>query len=613
MKHSLEKIANWIRYQILVSTTEAGSGHPTTSLSATDLMTTLFFDGFFRFFTKNPLHPNNDRLIFSKGHGSPLFYALWAATGAFDSKELLTLRKLGSRLEGHPTSAFPYTEAATGSLGQGLSIGLGMALNAKYLDKLPYKTFVLLGDGELAEGQIWEAAELATKYKLDNLIAIADINRLGQSGPTMHEWDMDVYKNKFESFGWKTIVIDGHNLGEIHEAYKKAFESKDIPVAIIAKTKKGKGISFIEDKPGWHGKPLSKEELSKALEELGPLEYTADARLAAPDDIQPHVHDTKTSLTTTIDRSKPLATRKAYGIGLVELGKKNNHVVVLDAETRNSTFAETYMKAFPDRFFEMYIAEQNMVGTAIGLSTRGKIPFVSTFAAFLSRAFDQIRMSQYSNTNIKICGSHAGVSIGEDGSSQMGLEDIAMMSSLLDSVVLYPSDATSAVKLVEEASKHNGLVYIRTTRKDTPHLYEDTELFPIGKSKILKSSDGDAVTLIAAGITLHEALKAYDLLKNESISVRVIDLYSIKPIDRQTLLKAHEDTQALITVEDHYKHGGLGSAVNDALSSIKNRKPLYKLAVEKLPKSGTPEELLSYEEIDASAIVKKVKEIIASF
>jgi len=610
MKNTPEKIAKWIRYQILVSTTEAGSGHPTTSLSATDLMSVLFFDGFFKFFIDNPKHANNDRLIFSKGHGSPLYYALWSATGAFEKSELLTLRKLGSRLEGHPTSAFPYTEAATGSLGQGLSIGFGIALSGKYLDKLPYKTYVLLGDGEMAEGQVWEAAELAAKYKLDNLIAICDINRLGQSGPTIHEWDVASYENKFTSFGWNTIVIDGHNFEEIKQAYTKALENNDKPTAILAKTKKGKGVSFIEDKPGWHGKPLSKDELPKALEELGEIIDVIDSKLATPNDTKPQNLPVQTDENYEINRSKPLATRKAYGIGLVALGKKNNNVVALDAETRNSTFSESFMKAFPDRFFEMYIAEQNMVGAAIGLSTRNKIPFVSTFAAFLTRAFDQIRMSQYSHANIKICGSHCGVSIGEDGSSQMGLEDISMIASVLDSVILYPSDATATVKLVEEAANHTGLVYIRTTRKDSNHLYPDTENFPIGGSKTLKTSSNDQVTVIGAGVTLHETLKAYELLQKDTISIRVIDLYSVKPIDIETLEKAHAETNAIITVEDHYPHGGMGSAVNDALSSVKNRKPLYQMSVSKLPKSGTPDELLAFEEIDASAIAKKVKEVI---
>lgn len=610
MKNSLHDIAKWIRYQILISTTTAGSGHPTTSLSATDLMTGLFFDGFFKFDIKNTQNPNNDRLIFSKGHGSPLFYALWAAAGAFDKEELRTLRKFGSRLEGHPTSAFPYTEAATGSLGQGLSIGLGMALNAKYLDKLPYRTYILLGDGELAEGQVWEAAELAARYKLNNLIAILDINRLGQSGPTMHEWDTKNYQDKFTAFGWNTVVIDGHDFDEIHRAYRASFESNDKPTVIIAKTKKGRGVSFIEDKPGWHGKALSKDELVIALEELGPIEYIPQTSLAIPESIEPQMSDIKTQLEVSIDNSKKLATRKAYGIGLVELAKKNSSVVALDAETRNSTFSETFMKAFPDRFFEMYIAEQNMVGAAIGLSGRGKIPFVSTFAAFFSRAYDQIRMSQYSGANIKLCGSHAGVSIGEDGSSQMGLEDIAMMRSILDSVVVYPSDAHSTVCLIEEAAKHHGLVYLRTTRADTAHLYDSHESFPIGGSKTLKTSTRDAVTLVSAGITLHEALAAYDSLQKEDIIVRVIDLYSIKPIDYAALKKAHDETNAIITIEDHYPAGGIGSAVNDALSALPNRKPIYQLSVTKEPKSGKPGELLSYEEIDAEAIVKKVREIV---
>lgn len=613
MKNNLEEIAKWIRYHILTSTTSAGSGHPTTSLSATDLMTVLFFGGFFRFFVNNPGHPNNDRLIFSKGHGSPLLYALWAAAGKLDPDELLSLRKFGSQLEGHPTPAFKYTEAATGSLGQGLSVGIGIALNAKYLDKLPYKTYVLLGDSEMFEGQVWEAAALASHYKLNNLIAIVDVNRLGQANETIHGWNLKAYEKKMVAFGWNTITIDGHDFRQIEYAYKKAMTNKGKPLAIIAKTIKGKGVSFLENKEGRHGVALKQEECDKALKEIGKVDLTIRGKLVKPEQTQRVKLKTQklnADLQTLYKQTDIIATRKAYGRALARIVDTMTNIVSLDAEVKNSTFAETFEKAYPDRFFEMYIGEQNMVGVALGLSSRGKIPFCSTFAAFFSRAFDQIRMSQYSNANIKFVGSHAGVSIGEDGSSQMGLEDLSMFASILDSVVLYPSDAIATEKLVEAAAKHKGIVYIRTTRVDTPLLYKISDQFPIGGSKTLKMSNNDKVTVVTAGITLFETLKAYEILQKENISIRVIDLYSIKPIDVKTLLKANGETDAFITVEDHYLHGGIGSAVSQALSSIKNRKPIHILAVCKTPKSGKPDELLAYEGINAQAIVKKVRKIV---
>lgn len=612
MNNNLEKIATWIRYQILVSTTEAGSGHPTTSLSATDLMAVLFFNNHFRFLVDDLKYRNNDRLIFSKGHASPLFYALWSAAGGIDSKELLTLRKFDSVLEGHPTPRFAFTEASTGSLGQGLSVGVGMALNAKYLDKLDYKTYVLLGDGEMMEGQVWEAAAIASHYKLDNLIAIVDANRLGQSGETIQGWHTEIYEKKLQAFGWETIVIDGHTLDEIEEAYNKASRAKDKPFAIIAKTVKGKGISFLENKPGHHGVALKKDELESALKELGDVDLSVQGKINIPAKVTPDVtyNALQKSITTNYELNAVIATRKAYGNALKNIGAVNPNVVALDGETKNSTFAEIFMNAYPERYFEMYIAEQNMVSTALGLSTRGKIPFVSTFAAFFTRAFDQVRMAQYSNGNIKFVGSHAGVSIGEDGPSQMGLEDLAMFSSIHGSVVFYPSDGVSTEKLVFEAANHKGIVYIRTTRKDTPILYSNDENFSIGGSKTVKSSNSDVVTVVAAGVTLHEALKAYDMLQKENINIRVIDLYSVKPIDRETLLKGQNETQAIITVEDHHIEGGLGSAVCLCLASSDNKKPIYCLAVTKTPRSGKSDELLAYEEINAEAIVKKVKEIV---
>jgi transketolase len=605
--NNLENIAKLIRYYSLVMSTAAGSGHPTSSLSATDLMTGLLFGGAFRYDLDNPLHPNNDRLIFSKGHASPLFYALWAAAGKVTEQELLAFRKFTSPLEGHPTREFRFTEAATGSLGQGLSVGVGMALNARYLDKLPYRTYVLLGDSEMAEGSQWEAMELAAHYRLSNLVGIIDVNRLGQRGETMHGHDLEVYRKKAEAFGWEPIVIDGHDLSQIRGAYEKAAGLTGSPVMIIAKTLKGKGVSFIQDRNGWHGKPLKKEELARALEELGPVDKTQIGRIPLPEDIRPVPRTPQSIRPPSYSGGKSVATRHAYGSALVRIFPQYPEMAVLDAEVSNSTFSELFGEVHKERFFEMYIAEQNMVGSALGLSIRGKVPFVSTFAAFLTRAFDQIRMSRYSQANIKFCGSHAGVSIGEDGSSQMGLEDIALFRTLLDSVVLYPSDAVSTEKLVEEMAKQRGIAYLRTTRKDTPVIYRNDEVFRIGGCKILRSNKADAAAVVAAGITVHEALKAYEMLKGQGILVRVIDLYSIKPVDAATLVQAARETGAVITVEDHYAEGGLGEAVMSALSG--EGVPVHSLAVRKMARSGKPDELLQYEEISHAAIVAKVKEI----
>lgn len=604
----LEKLARLIRYYILVSTTEAGSGHPTSSLSAVDLMTALLFGGFFRFDADNIQHPNNDHLIFSKGHASPLLYALWAAAGKLTEGELMNLRRFGSPLEGHPTAAFPYAEAATGSLGQGLSIGLGMALNAKYIDKLPYRTYVLLGDSEMAEGSQWEAMQIASHYSLNNLIGIIDVNRLGQRGQTMYGHNLVAYEKRIASFGWETISIDGHSLQEILHAYEKALNSMEMPVMIIAKTIKGKGVSFLEDMDNWHGRPLKKEELTMALHELRNVDTSIKGEIRKPENIKSEGKMPQESGEIFYPADKPVATRKAYGNALVRIFPRFPDMVVLDAEVSNSTFSEIFKKAYPERFFEMYIAEQNMVGTALGLSCRDKIPFVSTFGAFFTRAFDQIRMCQYSNANIKFIGSHAGVSIGEDGPSQMGLEDIALFRTILNSVVLYPSDAVSTERLVEEAARYKGMVYIRTTRGDTPIIYSKDDVFTIGGCKVLRRSENDVAAVIAAGITLYEALAAYEELKKEGIFIRIIDLYSIKPLDRETLFEAAKDSKKIITVEDHFEEGGLGEAVKNALSEI--HVSVYSLSVRKMPKSGKPRELLEYEEISKDAIIRKIKEIV---
>jgi transketolase len=606
----LEKLATQIRYYILAASTHAGSGHPTSSLSATELMTMLFFSGFFRYDASNPGFANNDRLIFSKGHASPLFYALWVAAGKLDGQEFIdTYRKFGSNLEGHPTVAFPYAEAATGSLGQGLSIGVGMALNARYLDRLPYTTYVLLGDSEMAEGSQYEALEIAAYYKLDNLIAILDVNRLGQRGETMYGHHLEAYQSRVSAFGWETILINGHSFSEIEAAYIQAEQIKDKPTMIIAKTIKGKGVSFLEDKNGWHGVALKPEEFQKALPELGDVDLTIRGELAMPEKLTVAATAAVAPKPCTYPPDKPVATRTAYGNALKRLYPWMPAIVSLDGEVCNSTRAEYFRDAYPERFFEMYIAEQNMAGAALGLARRGKIPFVSTFAAFFSRAFDQIRMSQYSDGNLKFVGSHAGVSIGEDGPSQMGLEDLAMFRTILDSVVFYPADAYATERLVAAAAEHQGLVYIRTTREATPILYSAEEEFVIGGCKILRQSPQDVVTVVGAGVTLFEALQAHEVLAKEGLKIRVIDLYCLKPVDGATLQLAAQGTRAIITVEDHYAEGGLGEAVLSSLAVTPA--PVHILAVRRKPKSGKPDELLDYEEISSRAIIAKVKEVIS--
>ncbi|MHB8908829.1 MAG: transketolase [Syntrophales bacterium] len=608
---TLEKLARLIRWYILVMTTKAGSGHPTSSLSAVELMTCLLFGDLFRYDADHPEYPNNDRLIFSKGHASPLFYALWAAAGRLSEEELLTFRRFGSPLEGHPTVAFPYAEAATGSLGQGLAIGVGMALNAKYLDGLPYRTYVLLGDSEMAEGSQWEAIQIAAHYKLDNLIGIIDVNRLGQRGETLYGWDLAAYEGRISSFGWKTLTVDGHSIGEILAAYREALGVRNQPTMLIAKTVKGKGVSFIEDKNGWHGKTLNQEECDRALRELGEIDKSPRGALARPAAQAPKAAPPPGALPPAdYPADRPVATRKAYGNALARLYPHVPGLVGLDGEVGNSTYAERFKEAHPERFFEMYIAEQNMAGAALGLSRRGKIPFASTFAAFWTRAFDQIRMAQYSAANIKFVGSHAGVSIGEDGPSQMGLEDIALFRTILNGVVLYPSDAVSAERLVEEAARHEGIVYIRTTRKETPIIYGPEERFPIGGCKVLRKSGNDVATVVAAGITLHEALAAHDILSHERIFLRVIDLYSIKPLDEEALREAARATGVIVTVEDHYAAGGIGEAVAGALAA--EAVPVFSLCVRKMPRSGKPQELLDYEEISRASVVKIVRERAAT-
>ena len=620
--NKLEELAKLVRYFILEMTTNAGSGHLTSSLSATDLMTALFFEKL-RFDIKNPQNPDNDRVIFSKGHASPLLYALYAAAGEISKKELSSYRRFKSPLEGHPIPRLKFVEAATGSLGQGLSVGVGMALAAK-LEKLTYITYVLLGDSETAEGSVWEAMALASYYKLGNLVGIIDVNRLGQSGQTMLGYDLDSYKRRVEAFGWETKVIDGHDLDEIVNTFDsinglggETFgKAQGKPVMIIAKTIKGKGVSFIEDKEGWHGRPLQQEDFKKAVKELGKINFELRREMAKPipsfKSQVPNSKSTHRKLNIPYNIGDKVATRKAFGEALAELGDVYSRIVSLDAEVKNSTFSEIFKEKHPERFFEMFIAEQNMVGTALGFSKRGKIPFVSTFGVFLTRAFDQIRMSAYSGANIKFIGSHAGVSIGEDGPSQMALQDIAMFRTIDGSIILYPADGIATWRMVELAAKNEGIFYIRTQRPATPIIYQEDERFEIGGSKVVRSSSTDQLTVVACGVTLNEAIKAYDKLKKQNINVRIIDVYSIKPIDEKTLKKsAGETNHLIITVEDHYFEGGLGDSVLNVFAQEEKVK-VYKLAVSKMPMSGKSEELLDYEEISAGAITDKVRSILAS-
>ncbi len=760
----LKQKATLIRKWCLVSTTTAGSGHPTSCLSAADL-TTVLFDKYFSYDIQNPLNKYNDRLILSKGHAAPLFYTLFAMSGAIPMEDLKTLRKFGSQLEGHPTLRFPYTDAATGSLGQGLSVGCGLAYLAKQ-ENLGFKTYVMLGDGELAEGQVWEAANFASIHKLNNLIVIADINRLAQSQETMFGWQTEEYEKRFNAFGFETIVIDGHNFDEINrtfewtlqkdfyisflmgtknisssdleklgitiietkgniykieipqgniEQYFKLLEEKlengywnevlgpdiqmlfkykdgkikkfvltpqtaneiypmmyefnnqpipesknqyqDIlhewasgqgadafytdyfkPKAIIAKTVKGKGVSFLENKDGWHGKTLKKEELEKALVELGEVDENLRFALHNPQtvilegssstDERPIESHTDTiafpqgdyvfhTVALQDDRAlgyklgELISTREVYGKELAMLGDQNQNIWALDGDVKNSTFSIDFLKAHPKRFIECFIAEQNMVGVALGLQRLGKIPFVSTFASFLTRAADQIRMSRISDANIKFVGSHAGVSIGEDGPSQMGLEDIALFAAIPDSIIFQPADGVSTAKVLPLMASHLGISYLRTLRPKTPVIYDQSEEFTIGGAKVLRSSENDLLTVAASGITVHEALKAYEVLQKENISIRVIDCYSVKPVDKKTLENALQQTKKkiIITVEDHFEHGGLGDLILSAMSETGAQ--IEKMAVTKISQSGKMDELLDDAGISSKQIVEKVKAAVA--
>ncbi|MDX1932850.1 MAG: transketolase [Capsulimonadales bacterium] len=602
-----QPLAAQLRADSIRCTTAAGSGHPTSGMSAADLMAVLL-TSYLKYDFSHPQHPNNDHLIFSKGHACPVLYAMYKAAGAMTDDELLSLRQFGSIWEGHPTPLIPFVDAATGSLGQGLPIGVGVALAGKYIDKLPYKVWVVCGDSEMAEGSIYEALEIAAHYELDNLIAIVDVNKLGQRGETALGHDMDRYRARAEAFGWQAIVIDGHDLAAIDDAYTRALSAKQ-PVAILAKTDKGHGVSFLSGVPGWHGKSLKPEEAEKALAELGNPSGDLRIDVQKPEDLQPAPLPSATEVTfPDYGPGDSVATRQAYGEALKALGAARADLFAVDAEVSNSTFAETFKKAYPDRFFEMYIAEQIMVSVAQGLDVRHKVAFASTFAAFFSRAYDQIRMAAVSRANLRLVGSHAGVSIGEDGPSQMALEDLAMFRSVFGSAVLYPSDAVSTVHLIRAMAERKGISYLRSTREKTPVLYGPEERFPIGGSKTLRTSDSDKATIIAAGITLHESLKAADELAASGTRVRVIDLYSVKPIDAETIRQAARETGHLIVAEDHWAEGGIGDAVLAALAETPDLKPKFThLCIREMPRSGKPNELMDAYGISAKHIAEAVR------
>lgn len=603
-KKALVKIAQRLRIHSFKMTTKAGSGHPTTCSSMAELAACLFFDEM-RYNIHDPYDWSNDEFVLSKGHAAPLLWAAYAEAGIISQKSLLTLRKITSTLEGHPTPRMEWVKAATGSLGQGLSVGVGLALAMK-LGKCPRRVYVLLGDGECAEGAVWEAANQASLAGLDNLCAILDVNRFGQSGTTMHQHDLAAYERKFKAFGWDAISIDGHNVSQILSALKKARLSKK-PTAIIAKTLKGKGVSFCEDVNGWHGKPLKQDELQHALEELGPMpEIDAKKYVKRPNKLKRPQLKKGYRFAKNV-YAKDTATRRAYGNALLNLGRINESVVSIDGDVKNSTYADSFFAAFPKRSFDVYIAEQNMVGIGIGMAARGYLPFLATFAAFLCRAHDQIRMAGYSFSNMKLVGSHVGVSIGADGPSQMGLEDLALFRPIPGCVVLYPSDATSTEGCVESMTKHKGLAYLRTSRPATPILYAKGEEFPIGGSKVLKKSQKDMVAVVAAGITVHEALKAYEELRMENVSVRLIDAYSIQPIDPKIRKEVAKAGNKVVVVEDHFRSGGLGDALANLLAGEAD---ILHLAVDELPRSGEPQELLERYGISARHIKDAVNRLI---
>ncbi|HWG38194.1 MAG TPA: transketolase [Terriglobales bacterium] len=606
---ALHNLATQLRIDSIQATTAAGSGHPTSSMSAAEIMALLFFE-VMRLDPQRPQAPENDKFILSKGHAAPVLYAVWAELGLFSREHLLTLRRFGSNLEGHPTPELPFVAVPTGSLGQGLAVGLGMALQAR-LAGAAYRSFVLMGDGETAEGSVWEAAGLASFYHVDNLCAIVDVNRLGQSQPTMLQHDMEGHQQRWAAFGWNALVVDGHDIPQLRAAFANAEACVGKPTVLLARTLKGKGVSFVEDKNGWHGKALKAgEEADSAVAELQQqMRPDADAPKPWP---RPPAAPGKplaapgASPAPNFKAGQQVATREAFGQALAALGQADARLVAVDGDVENSTFTQDFQKLQPERFFEGYIAEQNMTGMAMGLATTGRIPFVSTFACFLTRAADFIRLAGLARANVKFVGTHAGISIGEDGGSQMGLEDLSLFRALPESVVLYPSDAVSTWRAVELVAAKAGLCYIRTGRPKAALIYGNDEPFAIGKAKVLRQSAGDKATVIAAGVTIFEALAAQERLQKEGIAIRVIDLFSVRPVDQATLLEAAKASgNLLITVEDHYAAGGLGDAVCEAVAPAGVR--VRRLAVAGIPRSGQPAELLHHYRIDADAIVAEVK------
>ncbi|MGW3094697.1 transketolase [Streptomyces sp. NPDC001102] len=604
----LTELAQQLRVDSVRASAAAGSGHPTSSMSAADLMAVLIARHL-RYDFDRPAHPGNDRFVLSKGHASPLLYSAYKAVGAVDDEELLSFRKLGSRLEGHPTPRrLPWVETATGSLGQGLPVGVGIALSGKRLERTGYRVWVLCGDSELAEGSVWEAAEHAAYEHLDNLTVIVDVNRLGQRGPTRHGHELDAYARRFQAFGWHTVEVDGHDVDAIDRAYGEAASTAGQPTAILARTLKGKGVQAVQDREGLHGKPLP--DADEAIAELGgPRDLRVQVK-EPPAARMLHAVRTGHYELPRWDKGEEVATRNAFGEALAALGSGRGDVVALDGEVGDSTRTEAFAKEHAERYFECYIAEQEMVAAAVGLAARGWVPYACTFAAFLTRAYDFVRMASISGAGVNLVGSHAGVAIGQDGPSQMGLEDLAMMRAVHGSTVLYPCDANQTARLVAEMAGCEGVRYLRTSRGESPVIYGPDEEFPIGGSKVLRSSADDRLTLVAAGVTVHEALAAADALERDGIRVRVVDLYSVKPVDRLTLRRAAEETGCLVTVEDHHAEGGLGDAVLDAFLDGRPVPRLVRLAVRDIPGSASPDEQLHAAGIDAESIAAAGKLLV---
>uniref|UniRef100_A0A5S6NKT0 transketolase n=1 Tax=Xenopus tropicalis TaxID=8364 RepID=A0A5S6NKT0_XENTR len=612
---ALKDAANRLRIHSIRATCASNSGHPTSCCSAAEVLSVLFFNTM-RYEAADPGNANNDRFVLSKGHAAPILYAAWAEAGYIKESDLLNLRKIDCDLEGHPTPKLPFVDVATGSLGQGLGASCGMAYTGKYFDKASYRVYCLLGDGESSEGAVWEAMAFASHYHLDNLVAIFDVNRLGQSEAAPLQHQTDIYMKRCEAFGWNTYVVDGHDVAELCHAFWQAAHVKDKPTAIIAKTYKGKGISGVENEDNWHGKPMPKDKAESIINEIQSQIQTN--RKLSP--LVPIADAPKISISDITFPSPPnykigdkIATRRAYGLALAKLGHANSRVIALDGDTKNSTFSEIFKKEHPDRYIECFIAEQNMVSVAMGCATRNRtVAFASTFAAFLSRAYDHIRMGAISQSNVNLCGSHCGVSIGEDGPSQMALEDLAMFRAIPTCTVFYPSDGVSTEHAVFLAANTPGICFIRTSRPDTAVIYSPDEKFEIGQAKVVRQSSSDRVTVIGAGVTLHEALAAADELAKQGINIRVVDPFTIKPLDAATILSSGRATGGhIITVEDHYREGGLGEAVCAAVAG----EPgfiVQTLAVRGVPRSGKPTELLDLFGISSRCIVEAVKSTFAN-